>query len=143
MGMMFVPLSTLAFTTIPLEKAAEASGIYSLVRSVTAAIGVSMTSTFLARSSDIQWSALREYVNPYNPALADYLQSLAVPLAEVQHSGQAMELLGRAAAAHARLTAFVDTFWFLTASFAIMIPLILLLRESPGRARAMALQAAE
>ena len=144
MGLMFVPLSTLAFTTIPIEKAAEASGIYSLVRSVTAAIGVSMTSTFLARSTDVQWSALREYVNPFNPAVQDYVQPMNLPLGALQSSGQAIELLGRAVAAQARLTAFIDTFWFLTASYAIMIPLLLMLRETPGRVRAAPLaQAAE
>jgi MFS transporter, DHA2 family, multidrug resistance protein len=125
MGLMFVPISTLAFTTIPIEKAAEASGIYSLVRSVTAAIGVSMTSTFLARSTDVQWGALREYVNPFNPAVRDYLQAMNLQLGDLQ----AMELLGRAVGTQARLTAFIDSFWFITASYAIMIPLILMLRE--------------
>jgi DHA2 family multidrug resistance protein len=124
MGMMFVPLSTLAFTTLPREKAAEASGIYSLVRSVSAAIGVSMTSTFLARSNDMHWAMLREYVNPFNPAVRDYLQSL-----NLQPSGQGMELLARTVAQQVRLTAFIDSFWFITASFAIMIPLILMLRQ--------------
>jgi DHA2 family multidrug resistance protein len=128
MGLMFVPLSTLAFTTITTEKAAEASGIYSLVRSVSAAIGVSVTSTFLARSNDIHWSLLREYVNPYNPAVQQYVQTMGLQLE------QGIELLGRAVAAQARLTAFIDSFWFITASYAIMIPLILLLQER-GRRR--------
>jgi DHA2 family multidrug resistance protein len=125
MGLMFVPLSTLAFTTIPVEKAAEASGVYSLVRSISAAIGVSWTSTFLERSTNVQWSTLREYVNPFNPAVRDYLQGMHLQLGDPQ----SIELLGRALGTQARLTAFIDSFWFITASYVIMIPLILMLRE--------------
>jgi DHA2 family multidrug resistance protein len=140
MGLMFVPLSTLAFSTIPVEKAAEASGIYSLVRSVTAAIGVSMTSTFLVRSSDMQWATLREFVNPFNPAVHDYLRSMNLDAGNLQ----AMELLGRAVGAQARLTAFVDTFWFITASYAVIIPLLFMVKERAPRPRPVPLaEAAE
>jgi MFS transporter, DHA2 family, multidrug resistance protein len=125
MGLMFVPLSTLAFTTIPVEKAAEASGLYSLVRSLGAAIGVSWTSTFLARSTYTHWGTLRGYMNPFNPAVLDYLQGMNLQPGDPL----SMQLLGRTLGAQARLTAFVDSFWFITVSFVIMIPLILMLKE--------------
>ena len=128
MGLMFVPLSTLAFTTLPLEKAAEASGLFSLVRSISAAIGVSTTSTFLARSTDVQWSALREYVTPYNPAVREYLAPLGLEL-----SAQGAEIVGRAVEAQARLSAFIDSFWFIAASYAVMIPLIMMVRGRAAR----------
>ena len=127
MGLMFVPLSTLAFSTLPMDKQAEASGIYSLVRSVSGAVGVSVTSTFLARSTDAQWSELRGYINPFNPAVPQYLEQLGLT-----PDGRGLELLARALAAQAQLTAFVSSFWFLTASFVVMIPLVLLLKPSQG-----------
>lgn len=129
MGLIFVPLSTLAFSSIPIEKAAEASGIYSLIRSVSAAVGISMTSTFLARTTDSQWSLLRGHVNLFNPAVHAFLQPL-----DLQPYGQGMEILARTVATQSRLTAFVSSFWFIAASFVIMVPLILLLKER-GRPR--------
>jgi DHA2 family multidrug resistance protein len=128
-GLIWVPVSALAFSTLPSSKSAEASGIYSLIRSVTAAIGVSMTSTYFARAIDSQWSLLRGHVNPFNPAVQAYLQPL-----DLQPYGQGIAVLARTVATQSQLSAFVDSFWFITASFALMIPLVLLLRDR-GHAR--------
>jgi DHA2 family multidrug resistance protein len=129
MGLMFVPLSTLAFSTLSMDKQAEASGIYSLVRSVSGAVGVSVTSTFLARETSAQWSELRGSINVFNPAVRQYLEGVA-PNTDPQPSGAALELLARTLAAQAQLTAFISSFWFLTASFVAMVPLVLLLKPS-------------
>ena len=125
MGFIFVPLSTLAFSTLPKEAATEAAGIYSLVRSLGAAIGISMVSTYLARTTQAQWSLLRGTVNPFNPAVHSYLQALPS-----QPQGLGMQILAREIGTQAQLTAFVSSFWFVAASFFLMLPLVLLL-ESP------------
>ncbi len=129
MGLIWVPVSALSFSTIPSDKSAEASGIYSLVRSVSGAIGLSMTSTFLARATVEHWNLLRGYINPFNPAVQAYLHSM-----DLHPHGKGLELLARAVGIQASLTAFVSSFWFITASFLVMIPLVLMLRErGPGR----------
>ena len=123
-GLIWVPISALAFSTIPQEKSAEASGVYSLVRSITSAMGVSITSTFLAREIEMQWSLLRGQINPYNPAVQAYLAPL-----DLHSTTQGITLLANTVATQSKLTAFVSGFWFITASFAVMIPLVLLLRN--------------
>lgn len=134
MGLIWVPVSALSFSTIPQEKSAEASGVYSLVRSITSAMGVSFTSTYLARELESQWSILRGQVNPYNPAVQAYLQSL-----DLQSQAQGLSMLAGAVATQTRLTAFVSGFWFITASFVVMIPMVLLLKSRrPGRVPAAA-----
>ncbi len=129
-GLIWVPVSALAFSTIPPEKSAEASGVYSLVRSVTSAMGVSITSTHLAREIETQWSVLRGQINPYNPAVQAYLQPL-----DLHSQAQSMALLASAVATQAKLTAFVSGFWLIAASFAVMIPLVLLLKNRGPRRR--------
>jgi MFS transporter, DHA2 family, multidrug resistance protein len=129
-GLIWVPVSALAFSTIPQEKSAEASGVYSLVRSITAAMGVSLTSTYLAREIESQWSILRGQINPYNPAVQAYLQSL-----DLHSQTQSIALLANNVATQSKLTAFVSGFWFLTASFAVMIPLVLLIKSRGPRRR--------
>ena len=42
---------------------------------------------------------------------------------------QTSVLLASTVATQTKLTAFVNGFWFITASFAVMIPLVLLLRS--------------
>ena len=126
MGLIFVPLSALAFSTLPTRFAAEAAGIYSLVRSVGAAVGISMVSTFFSRTAQAQWSLLRGNVNPFNPAMHAYLAPL-----HMDASGKGALLLAQATGAQAQLTAFVSSFWMMTASFLLMIPLVLLLKQAP------------
>ena len=123
-GLIWVPVSALAFSTIPQEKSAEASGVYSLVRSITSAMGVSITSTYLAREIEMQWSVLRGPINPYNPAVQAYLQPM-----DLHSQAQAIALLANTVTTQTKLTAFMNGFWFITASFAVMIPLVLLLRS--------------
>lgn len=129
MGLIFVPMSTLAFSTIRHEHAAEAAGIYSLVRSVGSALGISVVSTYLARSTQAQWELLRGHVTPYSDAAARYLHGLHL----APSSPLGVQLLAQAVGEQARLAAFVDAFWLITASFAAMLPLLLLLR--PARRR--------
>ena len=79
-GLIWVPISALAFSTIPQEKSAEASGVYSLVRSITSAMGVSITSTFLAREIEMQWSLLRGQINPKVIEPRGLVAAMNVPL---------------------------------------------------------------
>jgi DHA2 family multidrug resistance protein len=126
MGLIFVPLSTLAFSTLPARFAAEAAGIYSLVRSIGAAVGISMVSNFFTRTAQAQWTLLRGHINPFNPALQAYLAPL-----HLQPRGQGIALLAQATGLQAQLTAFISSFWMIAASFLLMVPLVLLLKESP------------
>jgi len=122
MGLIFVPLSTLAFSTISPAAAPEAAGIYSLIRSIGTAIGISVVSTFFARTAQAQWSLLRGHINAFNPALHDYVHQ-----APAQVPGIA--LLAKELAAQSQLTAFISSFWLITVSFLAMLPLVLLLRS--------------
>lgn len=49
-GLAFTPLQVLAFATLPATMRTEAASLFSLLRNIGAAIGVSVTSTLLARN---------------------------------------------------------------------------------------------
>ena len=112
MGLVFVPISTLAFTTLPKAVAAEAAGIYSLIRSISSAIGIAILATYLSRSTQQQWSSLRGTINPYNEALTNYLQPLHLGLDEkgigvaaraLFHQAPECRLYGQLLVCHAQL----------------------------------------
>ena len=126
LGLIFVPASTIAFSTIPKHLAAEAAGLYSLVRSVGSAVGISLVSSYFARSAQRHWEMLRGQVNPFRGPVADYLGSLHL----APDSALGAQVLAKAVAQQAQLAAYVDTFWLVAASFLAMAPLILLIRHS-------------
>ncbi len=127
LGLIFVPISTLAFTTLPKETSAEAAGIYSLIRAVGSSFGIAIVATYFSRSAQQSWSLLRGNITPYSEALRDYLAPL--------HLG-AQDPLGIAIAAKAVMRqaqglAYIDAFWFATANFVLILPLLLLVRTPP------------
>jgi DHA2 family multidrug resistance protein len=124
MGLIFVPVSTIAFTTLPKEAAAEAAGIYSLIRAVGSSFGIAIVATYFSRSATQIWSLLRGDINPYNESLRAYL----APLHLGAQDPQGIALAAKAVMREAQGLAYLDAFWFATANFILMFPLLLLIR---------------
>ena len=124
MGLIFVPISTLAFTTLPKETAAEAAGIYSLIRALGSAMGISILATYFSRSTQQNWSLLRGDITPYSAALHNYL----APLHLGAQDPQGIALAARAVLHQAQNIGYIDSFWFATLNFVLMLPLLLLVR---------------
>jgi DHA2 family multidrug resistance protein len=126
LGLIFVPASTVAFSTIPKALSAEAAGLYSLVRSVGSAVGISVVSSYFARSTQSHWAMFRGELNPYRAPVAEYLGSLHVAPGTPMGAQVLAKVLGQ----QAQMAAFVDSFWLVAASFAVMLPVLLLIRRT-------------
>ena len=124
MGLIFVPISTLAFTTLPKAIAAEAAGIYSLIRALGSALGISILTTYFSRSTEKAWSLLRGDINLYSEALHAYL----APLHFGVQDPQGIALAARAVLHQAQNIGYIDSFWFATINFIVMLPLLFLVR---------------
>ncbi len=125
MGLIFVPISTLAFTTLPREIAAEAAGIYSLIRSMGSALGISILAAYFSRSTQQNWASLRGDITPYSEALRSYLAPLHMSAGDTQ----GIAIVAKAVFHQAQNAAYIDSFWFATTNFVLMLPLLLLLRR--------------
>ena len=124
-GFIFAPLSTIAFATLPHDLATEGAGIYSLIRSLGSSIGISLVTTYFARSTQTSWDQLRGPINPYNPALNDYLAPL-----HLKTDGAGITIIAQQVGLQAQMNGLIAAFWLITASFLVMVPLLLLLK--PG-----------
>ena len=128
MGLIFVPVSTLAFTTLSKDMAAEAAGIYSLIRTVGSALGISILVTYFSRSTQQSWSLLRGDITPFSDALHGYL----APLNLGTEDAQGIALAAKEVLHQAQNIAYIDSFWFATMNFVVMLPLLWLVR-SPAK----------
>lgn len=124
MGLIFVPVSTIAFTTLPKEVAAEAAGIYSLIRAVGSSFGIAILATYFSRSAQQTWGLLRGDITPFNEALREYLAPLHLSIQDPQ----GIAIAAKAVFRQAQGLAYIDAFWFATANFLLMLPLLLLIR---------------
>jgi DHA2 family multidrug resistance protein len=131
LGMVFVPLSTIAFSTLDQKHSAEASGLYSLLRTIGSSIGISIVAATLTRHTQMAWNQLGAHIQPFNPALPAYL----APLHLEAQDPQAAALLAHELSRQAQMIGFLDAFTLIMWSFIAMAPMVFLLRK-PKKIRA-------
>lgn len=71
LGFMFVPLSTIAFATLPTKYRTEGTALFSLMRNIGSSIGISLVIFLLGRNTQIMHAQLVEHVTPFNGALRE------------------------------------------------------------------------
>ena len=76
MGLVVVPMSLLGFATLNPIYRTDGSALLSLFRNVGGAIGISITTTFLASSTQIVHAQLADHANPFNRNLAQNAPSM-------------------------------------------------------------------
>src|SRR5262249_13498085 len=69
LGLVFVPLSTVAFTTLPGHLRTEGSAILTLVRNIGSSIGISMVIAQLTNTTIRMHAHLAEFITPFNNAM--------------------------------------------------------------------------
>ncbi len=93
-----------------------------------------MLATYFSRSTQQSWGLLRGEITPYNDALHSYL----APLHLGTQDAQGVALAAKAVLHQAQNIAYIDSFWFATLNFVLMLPLLLLVRTPKKSAAAPA-----
>ena len=123
LGLVFVPVSTLAYATLPMAARTEAAGIYSLVRNIGSSVGISIVFALIARYTQINHAELVERLTPFG--------TLALPAST--HTALGMAALNAEVTRQAAAIAYINDFWLMTWMTLATLPLILLFRV-PRRA---------
>ena len=126
LGLVFVPISTVAYSTLPAATRTEAAGIFSLMRNIGSSVGISIVMTLLSRNTQINHAELAARLTPYgNNAAA--LHSLA-------NGPGGLIALNAEVTRQASAIAFLNDFWLMMVMTIVAIPLLLLLRPVKSRA---------
>ncbi|TAK74143.1 MAG: DHA2 family efflux MFS transporter permease subunit [Gammaproteobacteria bacterium] len=126
LGMVFVPLSTIAYATLPAHLRTEAAGLYNLLRTIGGSIGISIVITLFTRRTQLFWNGLGGSIQLYNPALLNYLNPLNLQPTDALSAIVLSDELYRQAA----MVSFVNVFTFIMGCFVLMIPLVMLLKKN-------------
>lgn len=125
LGLIFVPLSTLSFSTLAPRYRNEATSLYSLMRNIGSSIGISIVISYLAQRVQINHAAYADYIDPSRLQLQQAVESGAIDLASPQGLARVNQLLNQQATTLAYLQDFRLMMWITLAA----IPLLLLLRQ--------------
>lgn len=121
-GFVFVPMSTVAFATLPGSLRTQGTGFYSLMRNIGSSVGISAMGFLLVRNQQIFHSSLAADVSPY----ARSVQQLgdAIDLSTLQGRAAVDAMVG----IQAEIVAYADCFILMMYASLAALPLILLLR---------------
>lgn len=129
LGMIFVPITTLAYDTLPREATDHAAGIFNLARTIGSSLGISVAGTLLTRETQVNWNQLGGRLSQYNAAFQHWLAVQGLTATDPQAARSLAGILSR----QATMMAMVDTFWFITLSMIVLAPLVFLLRKAQHR----------
>ncbi len=143
LGFLFVPLTTIAFVTIPQKLNADASALFTMFRNVAGSIGISLATAGITEREQVRSAHMVHNMSPLNEQFNLTLQQWAQAIRDfTQVAGDPLQLaagqLYQEMIAQARILAYIDVFTGLSIVAMILIPLCWLLSpiKSEGSAGA-------
>lgn len=129
LGLVFVPLATISFATLPKEQSAEAAGIRQLSRAIGASLGVSAGGAVMAQETQASWNQLGGHITPFSSAVSQYLAPLSLGPNDPMGIAELAQVLGR----QAHFLGILDAFEVMAWTVVIGLPLLLLIRKGVGK----------
>ena len=125
LGFVFVPLSTITFSTLAQHYRNEGTALFSLMRNIGSSIGISLVITNLAQNTQANHAAFADYITPYSLPLRQAVEAGVYDLDTAQGLMAINGEVTRQAATLAYLQDFRLMMWVTLCA----VPLILLLRK--------------
>jgi DHA2 family multidrug resistance protein len=127
LGFLFVPLTTVTFSTLAPEQRADGTGLYNLSRNVGSSVGISIVSYLLIRNDQVNHATIASHVTAVNRAFGN---------GAVLHAFSPWTAAGRAALdqmvqLQASIISYIDDFKLMMILSLAAVPLVLLLRSVP------------
>ena len=126
-GLIWVPLTTVTFSTIARDDMAESTAVYHLLRNLGSSFFISICVAEIVRSTSINYGYLAENVSVFNKALS---WSQVIGSWSLDSTG-GLARLSREVTRQATMIAYLNAFGLFTAACAVTLPLILLMRGKP------------
>lgn len=135
MGFIFVPLSTLAYASLPARFRSDAASLFSLIRSIGSSMGISIVVAFLSRNMQISFSEITGRIQPLGEIGKSILTMGVLP------EGTGDMLLMGIAAREAATIAYLNNFRLMAWVILLSSPLILFMKaQKEGAAQEKSLK---
>jgi MFS transporter, DHA2 family, multidrug resistance protein len=126
LGLVFVPLSTAAFATLPANLRTDGTSILTLVRNIGSSVGIPVVVATLVNSTTVMHAQLAEYITPFNAALQmPDVQTMIDPATD---KGRA--LIDNMLTQQATIIAFGNAFKLLMILAVVSMPFLLVIGKS-------------
>jgi len=121
-GLIYVPVSVAAFSTLPPALRNEGTALFSLTRNIGSGVGIAVVEALLTRNTQIMHSTLAEHVTYFNPVFRKQFPG--------SPTMDSLAGLNATVTRQAAMIAYNDNFKLLLLLCLAAIPLVFLLRKS-------------
>lgn len=125
LGLVFPPLSTVTFVTLPSAYRTEAAGIFSLLRNIGSSTGISIVIFLLSRNTQMYHSYLAENVTQSSWR---YILDIFSPIFGDDNQESILELLNTEITRQAATIAYLNDFMIMMFIVIVSMPLVFLLK---------------
>jgi MFS transporter, DHA2 family, multidrug resistance protein len=128
LGFIFVPLSTITFSTLEPKFRTEAAGLFSLLRNIGSSIGISVVTALLSENTQVNHADIAQHVSPYKLMMQDGF----LPQAWSLDTAPGLAALNGEVTRQAATIAYLNDFQFMMWVTLAAVPLLMFLRR-PAR----------
>jgi DHA2 family multidrug resistance protein len=123
-GLLWVPITMVAFSAIEGERLAEGTAVYHMLRNVGSSVHISLSTVLVVHMTQASHSELSPSVSRYNEALSLPWVRGPLELADPQ----SLAAIEAEIARQSSMIGYLDSFWAFSATALVVLPLILLVR---------------
>ncbi len=123
-GLLFVPLSTLAFATVPPHLRPEGSAVYTLIRNLGSSVGISIMNALVVANTQTMHASLAAKVIPSDAVVRATLPKMLDPATAVGAVALNSEITRQGS-----MVAYVDDFRLMFLITIVCMPMLLLMRR--------------
>ncbi len=140
LGMIFIPLSTMAFQTLQNEKIGNATGIFNLMRNIGGSVGIAYVANLISNRAQAHQAYMVSHLTPYDEVFRQKIASLShffilngsdAYTAMLKANGVIYYTLVK----QASLFAFVDAFRTFALLALVLLPLVVLFERSNAKSK--------
>jgi DHA2 family multidrug resistance protein len=134
MGLIFVPLTTISMSLIAREEMGNATSIFNLMRNLGGSVGIAAIATMLSRNTQAQYNVLGAHMTIYDTRVGMLLDQMrgafvARGMDVATATRAAYAALSGMVSQQAVMVAFVQLFRILAIVFAVVVPLVFIMRK--------------
>jgi len=140
LAFLFVPISTVAYLTLPRELSGDATALFSMFRNVFGSIGISLSTAQITQRSQVHQNYLSQWASPFHQPYQELIASYEHTLRTMGRAAGAVHdiAVGRVYLmfrSQATVLAYSDVFFYCAIVAFLMVPFCFLVSAKTGDGR--------
>ncbi len=124
-GLIWVPLAVVTFSTLAPRHTGDGTAVFHLLRNIGASIYISISIAVVLRTSKINYAEMAEFISPFNEVFS---MPWARGIWSMESRGGLAQLSGEIQR-QSMMIGYINAFYFFATTAVVVLPLILLIRK--------------